>query len=132
MEPTTRTGRVLVVDDNEDVLTAIRLLLKPHAETIHTATRPDALPTLLREERYDVVLLDMNFTKDASSGKEGLTWLGHIQKLDPEAVVILITAYGDVSLAVEAMKGGATDFVTKPWQNEKLLATLAAAKRLFA
>ncbi|MEM8557638.1 MAG: sigma-54 dependent transcriptional regulator [Bacteroidota bacterium] len=124
MEPTARTGSVLVVDDNEDVLTAIRLLLKPHVETIHTATRPDALPTLLREERYDVVLLDMNFTKDASSGKEGLTWLGHVQKLDPEAVVILITAYGDVSLAVEAMKGGATDFVTKPWQNEKLVATV--------
>ena len=121
---------VLVVDDNEDVLTAIRLLLRDVAATVHTATSPAALPTLLRETRYDVVLLDMNFSRDASSGREGLQWLGHIRSIDPEAVVVLITGYGDVDLAVRAMKHGAADFVTKPWSNDRLVAAVLAAARL--
>ena len=121
---------VLVVDDNEDVLTAIRLLLRGHAGTVHTATRPDALPTLLRETRYDCVLLDMNFSRDASSGREGLRWLENARQIDPEVVVVMITGYGDVDLAVRAMKHGAADFVTKPWSNERLLASVEAAVRL--
>ena len=121
---------VLVVDDNEDVLTAIRLLLREHAEVVHTATSPAALPTLLRETRYDCVLLDMNFSRDASSGREGLQWLENAGRIDPNAVVVMITGYGDVDLAVRAMKHGAADFITKPWSNERLLAAVDAAARL--
>ena len=123
-------GRILIVDDDEDVLLAARLLLKPHAELIHTERDPRALPSLLANEAYDVILLDMNFTQDATSGREGFHWLGRILEIDPSAVVILITAFGDVETAVQAIKAGAVDFVLKPWQNEKLLATLSAAMKL--
>ncbi len=123
---------VLVVDDNEDVLTAIRLLLRDHVATVHTATSPAALPTLLRETRYDCVLLDMNFSRDASSGREGLQWLAHARQIDPGVVVVMITGYGDLDLAVRAMKHGAADFVTKPWANDRLLAAVEAAARLRA
>ena len=134
--PPASPASVLVVDDNEDVLTALRLLLKPHVAAVHTARSPEALPALLadaaQDGAYDAILLDMNFAQDAQSGREGLLWLERILQHDPEAVVILITAYGDVGLAVEAMKRGATDFVVKPWQNEKLLATLRSAMALRA
>ncbi len=123
---------LLVVDDNEDVLTAIRLLLRDLAPTLHTATRPDALPTLLRENTYDCILLDMNFSRDASSGREGLEALSKIRLLDPHAVVVMITGYGDLDLAVRAMKRGAADFVTKPWGNARLRAAVEAAFRLRA
>ncbi|MEL6616408.1 MAG: sigma-54 dependent transcriptional regulator, partial [Bacteroidota bacterium] len=123
---------VLVVDDNEDILTAIRLLLRGHVETVHTATSPSALPTLLRETRYDCVLLDMNFSRDASSGREGLQWLENAKRIDPDAVLVMITGYGDVDLAVRAMKHGAADFITKPWSNERLLAAIEAAAQLRA
>ena len=121
---------VLVVDDNEDVLTAVRLLLRDHAGTVHTATSPSALPTLLRETRYDCVLLDMNFRRDASSGREGLQWLENARVIDPGVVVVMVTGYGDVDLAVRAMKHGAADFVTKPWSNERLLGAVESAARL--
>ena len=121
---------VLVVDDNEDVLTAIRLLLRGRVETVHTATSPAAMPTLLRETAYDCVLLDMNFSRDASSGREGLQWLENAHRIDPGVVVVMITGYGDVELAVRAMKHGAADFVTKPWSNERLLSAVEAAARL--
>ena len=123
---------VLIVDDNEDVLTALRLLLQDLAPTVHTARSPAALPTLLRERRYDCVLLDMNFSRDASTGREGLEWLGKVRQLDPDAVVVMITGYGDVDLAVRAMKRGAADFVTKPWSNARLVAAVQAAVRLRA
>ncbi len=128
MDPT--LGRALIIDDNEDILTAVRLLLGGRGFDVRTATSPDALPTLLREETFDAILLDMNFQRDASSGKEGLHWLDRILTFDPAAAVVMITAYGDVDLAVRAMKRGAIDFVTKPWQNEKLVATITAAARL--
>ena len=123
---------VLVVDDNEDVLTAIRLLLQDVVPTVHTATSPASLPTLLRERTYDVVLLDMNFSRDASSGREGLQWLDNIRRIDPDAVVVMITGYGDVDLAVRAMKRGALDFITKPWSNDRLIAAVETAVRLRA
>ncbi len=125
-----KIGRLLVVDDDDDVLQAARLLLKQHFAAVHTETRPDRLPSLLQNERYDVILLDMNFARDVSGGEEGLYWLDRILAIDPSAVVVLITAFGDVDLAVRAIKAGATDFVLKPWQNEKLVATLMAAVRL--
>ena len=124
---TKKIGKILVVDDDRDVLLAAQLFLKQHAYLIRTEADPGRIPALLKEESYDVLLLDMNFTKDVSSGQEGFFWLDRILEQDPLAVVILITAYGDVELAVRAIKAGATDFVLKPWQNEKLLATLSAA-----
>jgi DNA-binding NtrC family response regulator len=122
--------RVLVVDDNEDVLTAIRLLLVGHVAAVQTATSPASLPTLLREHRFDVVLLDMNYERDASSGREGLEYLDRLLRLDPDLAVIMITAYGDVELAVRAMKRGAVDFVTKPWDNARLLASVGMASQV--
>lgn len=125
-----KTGKILVVDDNEDVLRAARMFLKRHFQQIDTESNPELIPTLLGEDSYDVILLDMNFTKDVSSGKEGFFWLDRILELDPSAAVVLITAYGDVDTAVKAIKEGATDFVLKPWENEKLLATVLSAMRL--
>ena len=125
-----KSGKILIVDDNEDVLRAARMFLKRHFLQIDTETNPELLPTLLRNESYDAILLDMNFTKDVSSGKEGFFWLDKILEIDPSAAVVLITAYGDVDTAVKAIKEGATDFVLKPWENEKLLATVLSAMRL--
>ncbi len=117
-------GRILIVDDDHDILIAARLLLKRHFPFVRTESDPAVLPRLLEECTFDVILLDMNFAVGASSGAEGLAWLERILKADPSAAVILITAYGDVDIAVEAMKRGAADFVVKPWSNDKLIATL--------
>jgi DNA-binding NtrC family response regulator len=125
-----KQGRVLAIDDNEDILFALKLLLKNHVEKIHTEASPESIPRLVKEEDFDVILLDMNFTKDAISGQEGFDWLQKILELDPDAVVVFITAYGDAEKAVKAIKAGATDFVLKPWQNEKLLATISSAIKL--
>ena len=125
-----KTGRILVVDDNEDLLLAARLLLKQHFALVHTEKNPLKIPTSLQNENYDVILLDMNFTVDSTSGAEGFMWLERILQIDPSAIVVLITAYGDVETAVRAIKAGATDFVLKPWQNEKLLATINSALNL--
>jgi two-component system, NtrC family, response regulator HydG len=125
-----KIGHILAIDDNEDILFALRLLLKPVVESITTLVTPDAIPEVLNSSDIDVILLDMNFTKDASSGQEGFNWLNQILAIDPEAVVVFITAYGDAERAVKAIKAGATDFVLKPWHNEKLLATLNSAIQL--
>lgn len=130
MSVTRTPSRILVVDDDEDVLQAARLLLKPHTTLVHTERDPTFIPTLLRQETYDVILLDMNFTRDATSGHDGFHWLTRIREIAPAAVVVLMTAYGDVEMAVRAIKEGAMDFVLKPWQNEKLLATVSAALHL--
>ena len=123
-------GKILIVDDNEDLLKAAKMFLKRHFAQVDIEKNPDAIPGLMSHEDYDVILLDMNFTKDVVSGHEGYVWLEKILQLDPSAVVVLITAYGDVQMAVKAIKAGATDFVLKPWENEKLLATLYAAMKL--
>ncbi|MBN1116415.1 MAG: sigma-54-dependent Fis family transcriptional regulator [Bacteroidales bacterium] len=123
-------GKILAIDDNEDILFALKLLLKPHVDKITTISSPERVIDLLKVEDYDVILLDMNFTKDASSGQEGFNWLSKILEHDPQAVVIFITAYGDAEKAVKAIKSGATDFVLKPWQNEKLLATISSCLKL--
>jgi DNA-binding NtrC family response regulator len=126
----TKVGKILAVDDNEDILFALKLLLKQHVEIITTVNNPERIPELLGEEDYDVILLDMNFTKDAISGQEGFDWLAKILEIDPDAVVCFITAYGDAEKAVKAIKSGATDFILKPWQNEKLLATISSSVKL--
>jgi DNA-binding NtrC family response regulator len=125
-----KEGKILAVDDNADILFALKLLLKPHVELVHTKEKPDEIIELIPKYNYDVILLDMNFTKDAISGSEGFYWLRRILETDTSAVVIFITAYGDVENAVKAIKEGATDFVNKPWQNEKLLATISSAIQL--
>lgn len=123
-------GKILAIDDNEDILFSLKLLLKNHVETIHTEINPDRIPGLMDSENFDVILLDMNFTRDMIGGQEGFYWLEKILEIDPSAVVIFITAYGDVERAVKAIKAGAVDFVLKPWQNEKLLATIFSALKL--
>ena len=125
-----KTGKILIVDDNEDVLLAAKLLLKNHFQSVTTENNPNVLPNLLSNENFDVILLDMNFTQDMTSGQEGYYWLSEILNIDPSAVVILITAFGDIETAVKAIKEGATDFVLKPWQNEKFIATVSSAMRL--
>ncbi len=127
---TSKKGKILVVDDDGDVLQAARLFLKQHIRSVETEKDPSSLPTLLKNTKYDLILLDMNFTEDVSSGKEGFYWLSKILEIDPSIAVILITAYGDVDKAVRAVKEGATDFVLKPWKNEKLLATVMSALEL--
>lgn len=130
MAKSNKTGRLLIVDDNDDLLSAARIFLKRHFAHIDVEKNPESIPDLIQNENYDVILLDMNFTKDVSSGKEGFHWLGKILSIDPSAVVVLITAYGDEQTAVRAIKSGATDFVLKPWENEKLLATISSAMQL--
>ncbi|MBI9052174.1 MAG: sigma-54-dependent Fis family transcriptional regulator [Bacteroidales bacterium] len=125
-----KTGRILAIDDNEDILFALKLLLKNHVELIQTETNPERIPEILNNDTFDVILLDMNFTKDAISGQEGFDWLNKIIEIDPDAVVVFITAYGDAEKAVKAIKSGATDFVLKPWQNEKILATISSSIKL--
>jgi DNA-binding NtrC family response regulator len=125
-----KSGKILIVDDNEDLLKAAKMHLKRHFSQVDVEKNPEAIPALMNNDDYDVILLDMNFTKDVSSGSEGYYWLERILQADPSAVVVLITAYGDIQMAVKAIKAGATDFVVKPWENEKLLATLYSAMRL--
>lgn len=122
-------GNILVVDDNPDVLVAAEIVLKKQFFSIHTESDPGNLPELLAQNSLDVILLDMNYSIGATSGKEGMYWLKKIQKLSPDVKVILMTAYAGIELATEAIKVGATDFVVKPWDNAKLLATVMAAVR---
>jgi DNA-binding NtrC family response regulator len=128
--PDKEIGKILIIDDDEDVLLAAKMLLKKYADEVIIEKNPKKIPFLLNDDVYDVILLDMNFSKDITSDKEGFYWLNQILEKDPSAVVILITAFGDVEMAVKALKEGATDFVLKPWQNEKLIATISTAAKL--
>jgi DNA-binding NtrC family response regulator len=125
-----KTGNILIVDDDEDILTASRLLLRRAFASITTCSNPQEIPKLLADHDFDVVLLDMNFGPGESSGKEGQIWLEKILQIDPQIVVVMITAHGSLNTAVEAMKRGATDFIAKPWQNEKVVATVSTAVQL--
>lgn len=122
-----KNASILVVDDDPDVLTAVRLLLRPQVREIVTEKNPENIPALLRQQAFALILLDMNFKSALNTGNEGLYWLRKIKALRPEAAVVMITAYGDIDLAIRSLKEGAFDFVVKPWQNDKLLAVLAAA-----
>lgn len=123
-------GKILIVDDNEGILKSLKFSLKYEFEEVETIKNPNVLPSLLRSKSYDVILLDMNFSAGVNTGNEGLYWLKEIFRYDKDAIVILITAYGDVELAVKAIKMGATDFIQKPWDDDKLLATLKSALKL--
>ena len=125
-----KKGKVLVIDDNEDILFALNLLLKPLVEEIRVTKQPEQIDRFYNLVHPDVVLLDMNFRRNAISGEEGFEWLEHILHRDTQAVVILMTAFADADKAVRALKSGATDFITKPWDNSKLLATLFAGIEL--
>jgi two-component system response regulator HydG len=122
-----KTASVLIIDDDTDVLTAVRLLLKPEVKEIITEKNPENLRHLLAERDFDVILLDMNFNSSINTGNEGFFWLNKIRELRSEASVIMITAYGDIDLAIRSLKEGAFDFVVKPWHNEKLIATIKEA-----
>lgn len=119
---------IVVVDDNPTILTALKICLTAEFERIVTLTSPDTLvSTLSNEEQGDVVLLDMNFSLGVNTGQDGLFWLRTLKKLHPDTPVVLMTAYADVQLAVKGLKNGAADFVTKPWDNDKLVRTLRDA-----
>lgn len=123
-------SKILIVDDDRDVLETARMFLKQQFSTVRIEDNPERIPAVLAEQEYDVMLLDMNFKKGVNDGEEGFYWLDKILSIDPHAVVILITAYGEVDLAVKAMKTGATDFILKPWKNQKLLGTILASLQL--
>lgn len=124
-----KTASILVIDDDVDVLTAVRLLLKPEVKLIITEKNPENLQNLLSKQEFDVILLDMNFKSSINTGNEGIFWLKKIKDLRSKAAVIMITAYGDIDLAIRSLKEGAFDFIVKPWHNEKLIATIREAIR---
>lgn len=121
-----KEGSILIVDDNKSILTALQILLSSYFERIILHTSPNRIKTTLREEKIDLILLDMNFSAGINNGNEGLFWLSEIKNTHPDIPVILITAYADIELAIEGMKRGATDFIVKPWNNVSLISTLLA------
>jgi DNA-binding NtrC family response regulator len=123
------SGNILIVDDDNDVLYTARLVLRDLFGKVDTLNRAGLIPEYLKTSKYDVIVLDMNFTRGNTSGKEGLEWLGKILKIDPDVCVITTTAYGEINLAVQAMKEGALDFLIKPWNKDQLI---CAVQRLFA
>ncbi len=124
---TLKNASILVIDDDTDVLTAVRLLLKTEVKEVITEKNPENLRWLLSKQSFDLILLDMNFNSSINTGNEGLFWLKKIREFKSEAAVIMITAYGDIDLAVRSLKEGAADFVVKPWHNERLLITIKDA-----
>jgi DNA-binding NtrC family response regulator len=126
----TEKTNILIVDDDEDILSACRVLLKKHFDLVVTCQDPHRIPALMAEREFQAIMLDMNFRPGDNSGEEGLRWLNQILEIDRNAVVILVTAFSSVDAAVEAMKLGAHDFIEKPWNNERLISTLAVAVRL--
>lgn len=125
-----KESRILIVDDNPSILSALELLLRGNCKKVNTIGSPNLLISELKRENYDVLLLDMNFSAGINSGNEGLYWLRRVLEVDPGLGIIMITAFGDVELAVKAIRLGATDFVLKPWDNEKLLATIESTWHL--
>lgn len=126
----TGNGHILIVDDDEFILLSIRMLLEPHFDSVTTLDHPEKILTVLSTTQIDVIFLDMNYQSGDRSGKVGLSWIEKIYQLDPTISIVPVTAYGDVPIAVEAVRLGAVDFLIKPWQNEKLLMTALAARKL--
>jgi two-component system response regulator HydG len=125
-----RSGNILIVDDNEEILVALRLFLSNHFAQITTEKNPVQIPALVQKTSFDVILLDMNFKAGINTGNEGIFWMREILKNDPDAVIIFMTAFADIELAVRAIREGATDFIEKPWEEDKLLARITAALQL--
>lgn len=123
-------GNILIIDDNKSILSTLEILLFPEFQTVTTLTNPNQIPAELRKKEYNLVILDMNFQAGVNTGNEGIYWLGRIKETNPEISVVMITAYGDIDIAVKALKAGASDFILKPWDNDKLLATLKLAIQL--
>src|SRR5674476_1681209 len=123
-------GRILIVDDNEEILIALKLFLLSHFEIVDIQKNPNMIPEIIQHQNYDVIILDMNFSAGVNTGNEGIYWMKKIMEYDPLAIILFITAYGDIEMAVNAIKEGATDFIQKPWDDEKLLATILTAARL--
>jgi len=123
-------GRILIVDDNEEILISLKLFLSNHFEIVDVEKNPNTIPEIIQRQSYDVIILDMNFSAGINSGNEGIYWLSKILEYDPLATVLFITAYGDIEMAVKAIKEGATDFIQKPWDDEKLLITVMTAVKL--
>jgi two-component system, NtrC family, response regulator HydG len=124
------SGNILIVDDDNDVLYTARLVLRDLFGKVDTLNRSALIPEFLKSSKYDVIVLDMNFTRGNTSGKEGLEWLGKILRLDPDVCVITTTAYGEISLAVQTMKEGAMDFLIKPWNKDQLICAVQRAMAL--
>ncbi|MFO7827705.1 MAG: sigma-54 dependent transcriptional regulator [Bacteroidales bacterium] len=124
-----KEGKILIVDDNKEILVALEMLLSNNFN-VRTEKNPNLITDIYKKEIYDVVILDMNFNAGISSGNEGIFWMNEILKIDPEAVIVFITAYGDLELAVKAIREGATDFIQKPWDDEKLFTTIENAYKL--
>jgi two-component system, NtrC family, response regulator HydG len=122
-----KNASILVIDDDPDVLTAVRLLLKTEAADVVTEKNPETMRSILSKRSFDLILLDMNFNSSINTGNEGLFWLRKIKEFGSTAAVIMITAYGDIDLAVRSLKEGASDFVVKPWHNERLIVTIKEA-----
>jgi DNA-binding NtrC family response regulator len=123
-------ANILIVDDNEEVLIALQLFFSKHIENVLVEKNPNRIPELLNMHDFDTIILDMNFTAGINTGNEGIYWMKEILKIDKTATIIFLTAYGDLELAVKAIKEGATDFIQKPWDNEKMLATVLAGIKL--
>jgi DNA-binding NtrC family response regulator len=123
-------GRILIVDDNEEILIALKLFLSNHFEIVDIQKNPNTIPDIIQRQTYDVIILDMNFSAGINTGNEGIYWLRKILEYDPLATILFITAYGDIEMAVNAIKEGATDFIQKPWDDEKLLVTILTAAKL--
>ena len=128
MQP--QKGNILIVDDNKSILSTLEILLSPEFQSVTTLSNPNLIPSELKKREYNIVILDMNFSAGRNTGNEGIYWLGRIKELIPEISVVMITAYGDVETAVKALKAGASDFILKPWDNDKLLATIRLSLQL--
>ena len=122
-----KNAAILIIDDDVDILTAVRLLLKPEVKEVVTEKNPENIRSLLARQSFDVILLDMNYNSSMNTGNEGFYWLNKIKEWKSTAFVIMITAYGDIDLAIRSLKEGAFDFMVKPWQNEKLINTIQSA-----
>ena len=119
-----KNANILVIDDDTDVLTAMRLLLKSLVREVVVEKNPNNIISLTKKTKFDVIILDMNFNGLVNTGNEGIFWLNKIKEIDDEVAVILITAYGDIDLAIKSLKQGASDFLVKPWKNEKLVQSI--------
>jgi DNA-binding NtrC family response regulator len=123
-------GNILVVDDNKSILSTLEILLSPEFQMVTSLSNPNQILSELRKREYNLIVLDMNFQAGVNTGNEGIYWLGRIKETNPEISVVMITAYGDIDIAVKALKAGASDFILKPWDNEKLIATIKLAVQL--